>query len=162
MGADERSYREEAFPETAELLRTHMLRPEPTVRSFSELGEKVRTLRSDAMDIEGALGEIPDEFLDPIMGTLMKDPVVLPSSHMVVDRAVILRHLLSDQVRALWTRTKDRGKLEQRKSKARRIEGTKIRDLQENWGLVGCLESCPFVAFMKSIRSVSRGQKAWG
>lgn len=98
VGADERSYREEAFPDTAELLRTHMLRPEPTVQAFAQLGKKVEALRSEAMDVEGALGEIPDEFLDPIMGTLMKDPVLLPSSQTVVDRSVILRHLLSDQV----------------------------------------------------------------
>lgn len=36
----------------------------------------------------------PDEFLDAIMGTLMKDPVTLPSSGQVVDRATIARHIL--------------------------------------------------------------------
>ncbi|XLR48604.1 hypothetical protein S83_033264 [Arachis hypogaea] len=48
------------------------------------------------MDTEATLGEIPDEFLDPIQYTLMKDPVILPSSRIVVDRPVIQRHLLSD------------------------------------------------------------------
>uniref|UniRef100_A0A2K5E7Q2 Ubiquitin conjugation factor E4 n=1 Tax=Aotus nancymaae TaxID=37293 RepID=A0A2K5E7Q2_AOTNA len=38
-----------------------------------------------------------DEFLDPIMSTLMCDPVVLPSSRVTVDRSTIARHLLSDQ-----------------------------------------------------------------
>lgn len=46
---------------------------------------------------EEALGDIPDEFLDPIMGTLMTDPVLLPSSRVIVDRSTIARHLLSDQ-----------------------------------------------------------------
>ncbi len=41
------------------------------------------------------LGEIPDEFMDPILSTLMRDPVMLPSGTSV-DRPTILRHLLSD------------------------------------------------------------------
>lgn len=44
-----------------------------------------------------ALADAPDEFLDPIMSTLMTDPVVLPSSKVTVDRTTIARHLLSDQ-----------------------------------------------------------------
>lgn len=35
--------------------------------------------------------------------TLMKDPVILPSSRVVVDRPVIQRHLLSDAVRKTST-----------------------------------------------------------
>lgn len=35
-----------------------------------------------------------DEFLDPIMSTLMVDPVLLPSSRVTVDRSTIARHLL--------------------------------------------------------------------
>lgn len=44
-----------------------------------------------------ALADAPDEFLDPIMSTLMTDPVILPSSKVTVDRTTIARHLLSDQ-----------------------------------------------------------------
>ena len=40
--------------------------------------------------------DIPDDFMDPIMCTLMKDPVILPTSNTTMDRAAILRHLLSD------------------------------------------------------------------
>jgi ubiquitin conjugation factor E4 A len=47
---------------------------------------------------EELYSDAPEEFLDPIMGTLMKDPVILPSSKNVVDRAVIARHIL----RYLW------------------------------------------------------------
>lgn len=45
---------------------------------------------------EDILGDIPDEFLDPVMATLMRDPVTLPTSGQVMDRANIVRHLLSD------------------------------------------------------------------
>ena len=42
------------------------------------------------------LGEIPEEFLDPLMFTLMEDPVILPSSKISIDRSTIKAHLLSD------------------------------------------------------------------
>jgi hypothetical protein len=42
---------------------------------------------------EEQLTDVPDDFLDPIMGTLMTDPVLLPSGN-IVDRATIARHIL--------------------------------------------------------------------
>ena len=44
----------------------------------------------------GDWDDVPDEFLDPIMSTIMKDPVTLPPSGQVCDRAIITRHLLSE------------------------------------------------------------------
>ena len=41
--------------------------------------------------------EALEEFLDPIMATLMVEPVLLPSSGKVVDRNTISKHLLIDQ-----------------------------------------------------------------
>jgi len=43
---------------------------------------------------EADLGEIPDEFIDPILSLLMTDPIKLPSG-ITVDRQTITRHLLS-------------------------------------------------------------------
>lgn len=40
-----------------------------------------------------AMVDAPEEFLDEIMGTLMKDPVLLPSGN-ILDRATIARHIL--------------------------------------------------------------------
>ncbi|CDJ59676.1 hypothetical protein EMWEY_00058570 [Eimeria maxima] len=42
------------------------------------------------------LDDVPPEFLDPIMADLMVDPVMLPSSKVVVDRRNIERHLMSE------------------------------------------------------------------
>jgi ubiquitin conjugation factor E4 B len=39
--------------------------------------------------------QIPDEFLDPLLCTLMTDPVKLPSGN-IVDRSMIMQHLLND------------------------------------------------------------------
>ena len=45
------------------------------------------------------LDDVPDEFLDPVMGTLMSDPVILPTSGNIMDRGNIMRHLLNTQER---------------------------------------------------------------
>ena len=39
--------------------------------------------------------EIPDELLDPIMGTLIENPVLLPNTHTFIGYDVITRHLLT-------------------------------------------------------------------
>jgi Kip1 ubiquitination-promoting complex protein 1 len=60
---------------------------------------RVRATREDVdrlRDVEDARS-IPDEFVDPIMQTVMSDPVTLPGSGQVVDRATIRRHLLGDR-----------------------------------------------------------------
>lgn len=62
-----------------------------------EFAEKVERLDKLARLDQEALSDPPDEFLDPIMSTLMMDPVILPSSKVTVDRTTIARHLLSDQ-----------------------------------------------------------------
>ncbi|XP_023710863.1 ubiquitin conjugation factor E4 A isoform X2 [Cryptotermes secundus] len=58
---------------------------------------KVAQMASQQQTDDEILAEAPEEFLDPIMSTLMRDPVILPSSHTTVDRSTIARHLLSDQ-----------------------------------------------------------------
>lgn len=35
-------------------------------------------------------------FKDPLLATVMKDPVMLPSSRTIIDRSTIKSHLLSD------------------------------------------------------------------
>lgn len=61
------------------------------------MAEKVDRLDKRQRADQEALSDPPDEFLDPIMSTLMMDPVILPSSKVTVDRTTIARHLLSDQ-----------------------------------------------------------------
>uniref|UniRef100_A0A6M2F2J5 RING-type E3 ubiquitin transferase n=1 Tax=Populus davidiana TaxID=266767 RepID=A0A6M2F2J5_9ROSI len=92
---DGRSYNEQLFTAAADVLR-RIGEDGRVVQEFIELGTKTKVAASEAMDAEATLGEVPEEFLDPIQCTLMKDPVILPSSKTTVDRPVILRHLLSD------------------------------------------------------------------
>ncbi|KAH9556760.1 hypothetical protein CY35_07G047100 [Sphagnum magellanicum] len=97
ISSDGRSYREELFSEAAGVLRQIGGLPEKTIQEFELLGVKAKAAATEAKDTEALLGEIPEEFLDPIQYTLMKDPVILPSSKTTVDLSTIQRHLLSDQ-----------------------------------------------------------------
>lgn len=92
---DGRSYSDQIFSAAAGVLR-RIGEDMRIIQEFVDLGAKAKIASSEAMDAEAALGDIPDEFLDPIQYTLMKDPVILPSSRITVDRPVIQRHLLSD------------------------------------------------------------------
>ncbi|CAH2229401.1 jg14860 [Pararge aegeria aegeria] len=67
------------------------------ITSLQEVAARVGTLAVQRQRDEEILANAPEEFLDPIMSTLMMDPVILPSSRTTVDRITIARHLLSDQ-----------------------------------------------------------------
>lgn len=67
------------------------------IGEMREVAEKVDRLEKRQRADQEALTDPPDDFLDPIMSTLMMDPVILPSSKVTVDRTTIARHLLSDQ-----------------------------------------------------------------
>lgn len=95
ISRDGRSYNEQLFSAAADVLM-RIGEDGRIIQEFVELGAKAKAAAVEAMDAENALGDIPDEFLDPIQYTLMKDPVILPSSRVILDRPVILRHLLSD------------------------------------------------------------------
>lgn len=64
--------------------------------AWRSLGEKFKKAKELDDQAEEDLGEIPDEFLDPLMYSLMIDPVILPTSKTTIDRATIRSHLLSD------------------------------------------------------------------
>tara|TARA_B100000700_G_C14430341_1_gene572301 strand:- start:89 stop:580 length:492 start_codon:yes stop_codon:yes gene_type:complete len=49
--------------------------------------------------------EIPEKFLDPILQTLISDPVVLPEINIIADKNVISKHLLTSDKNP-FTRTK--------------------------------------------------------
>ncbi|XP_048478507.1 ubiquitin conjugation factor E4 A [Plutella xylostella] len=67
------------------------------IGSLQDVATRVASIAEQRQRDEEILANAPDEFLDPIMSTLMRDPVLLPSSRTTVDRTTIARHLLSDQ-----------------------------------------------------------------
>lgn len=67
------------------------------IGELQEVAHKVHLKAIEQQANEEVIAEAPDHFMDPIMSTLMLDPVILPSSRQTVDRSTIARHLLSDQ-----------------------------------------------------------------
>ncbi|GFS09230.1 ubiquitin conjugation factor E4 A [Elysia marginata] len=93
---DQRSYTPELFSQACQVMEKIGESPQ-TILDFMALDDKIKELKTTKLSEEQALSDAPEEFLDPIMGTLMTDPVMLPSSKNIVDRNVIARHILSDQ-----------------------------------------------------------------
>ncbi|XP_018421672.1 PREDICTED: ubiquitin conjugation factor E4 A [Nanorana parkeri] len=93
---DGRSYSPMLFVQTIRVLKK-INKPGNMIVGFTNLAEKIKSLADRQQREEETFADAPDEFLDPIMSTVMSDPVILPSSRVTVDRSTIARHLLSDQ-----------------------------------------------------------------
>jgi len=91
---DERSYRKELFEAAISRLTSRLILNKVEIDKFRGIAEEVEKLvklkNLEDLDFEDA----PDEFKDPLMDTLMKDPVNLPSG-IVMERSIIERHLLN-------------------------------------------------------------------
>lgn len=64
------------------------------IGDLKSVADKVSVMASRQEMEEEILADVPDEFLDPIMSTLMTDPVLLPSSRTIVDRTTIARYVI--------------------------------------------------------------------
>ncbi|ELK31953.1 Ubiquitin conjugation factor E4 A [Myotis davidii] len=93
---DGRSYSPTLLAQTIRVLKK-INKPGDMIVAFTNLAERIKSLADLQQQEEETYADACDEFLDPIMSTLMSDPVVLPSSRVTVDRSTIARHLLSDQ-----------------------------------------------------------------
>jgi ubiquitin conjugation factor E4 A len=92
ISQDGRSYRPDLFDEALKILRRY-----EDVTDLEILAERVKEEADGAVQSDNLSVKAPEDFLDPIMSTLMKEPVILPSSGKVVDRSTIAKHLLSDE-----------------------------------------------------------------
>lgn len=96
VARDGRSFKIEIFNRAREIMSKRALMSQDDLNKLQDFANRAQRVKeSDEMD-EEELGDIPDEFLDPLMFTLMKEPVILPSSKVTVDLATIKAHLLSD------------------------------------------------------------------
>ena len=94
LAADERSFRFELFEEAAVRLERASIKSPSQISHWREVANKAQRIVLQNMKRELDYSDAPDEFRDPLMDTLMEDPVLLPSGK-IMDRAVILRHLLN-------------------------------------------------------------------
>ncbi|KAJ1025115.1 hypothetical protein NDA16_002621 [Ustilago loliicola] len=96
IARDGRSYSKPVFEKAGGIAAKYMLKSPPELDAWAGMISQVEEKRQMEQDEEEDLGEVPDEYLDPLMATVMKDPVLLPRSKTVVDRSTIKAHLLSD------------------------------------------------------------------
>ncbi|KAK9316989.1 ubiquitin elongating factor core-domain-containing protein [Lipomyces starkeyi] len=96
VARDGRSYRREIFVRASSILGKYSFKSSKDIDALTKFADTVEQTKLAEEQGEEELGEIPDEFLDPLMYTLMEDPVILPSSSVSIDRATIKSHLLSD------------------------------------------------------------------
>ena len=93
---DGRSFDPKHFQRALQIARRAMLLDEEKCTQFEAFICRAEDAFHSGQLMDEEMGEIPDEFLDPILCTLMKDPVLLPTSNVTVDRSTIVSHLLND------------------------------------------------------------------
>jgi len=95
VSSDDRSYNHEMVVKTIALLKPKY---EDISKRLNSLLSKLEEIAGQKATLEELLNPIPDEFLDPILSNLMRDPVKLPTSNITVDRSTISRILLTDNI----------------------------------------------------------------
>lgn len=96
VARDGRSYKPANFDAATRILTARSIKSAEVLQRWEKLKARFKRAKEIDDQAEEDLGEIPDEFLDPIMASLMVDPVILPTSRTTVDRSTIRSHLLSD------------------------------------------------------------------
>uniref|UniRef100_A0A8C4QCV9 Ubiquitin conjugation factor E4 B n=1 Tax=Eptatretus burgeri TaxID=7764 RepID=A0A8C4QCV9_EPTBU len=91
---DQRSYHKELFDDAAGKLQKAGIKTSIAIERFRLLAERVEESVRRIAQAEQDYSDAPEEFRDPLMDTLMMDPVRLPSGK-VMDRPIIIRHLLN-------------------------------------------------------------------
>lgn len=96
VASDERSYSKELFDLAIRRMEKASIKTPVDIRKLRELQAKVEEITIEKRQEEVDFGDIPSEFCDPLMDTLMRDPVILPSGT-IMERSIIIRHLLNSQ-----------------------------------------------------------------
>ncbi|XP_018081118.1 ubiquitin conjugation factor E4 B isoform X1 [Xenopus laevis] len=91
---DQRSYSKDLFEEVISKMKKAGIKSTIAIEKFKLLAEKVEEIVARNARAEIDYSDAPDEFRDPLMDTLMTEPVRLPSGT-IMDRSIILRHLLN-------------------------------------------------------------------
>ncbi|XP_075046360.1 ubiquitin conjugation factor E4 B isoform X2 [Mixophyes fleayi] len=91
---DQRSYSKDLFEEVISKMKKAGIKSTIAIEKFKLLAEKIEEIVARNARAEIDYSDAPDEFRDPLMDTLMSEPVRLPSGT-IMDRSIILRHLLN-------------------------------------------------------------------
>ena len=96
VARDGRSYKPQNFEAASSICKKFVLKSPEEMKKWDVLVARIAKVRAEDEAADADLGDIPEEFLDPLMYTLMEDPVLLPKSRQIIDRSTIRSHLLSD------------------------------------------------------------------
>lgn len=96
LARDERSFEKHLFEYAAEKIEKNNIRSAIEVEKFRSLIQKASEIYAMNQKNEDDYADAPDEFRDPLMDTVMSDPVILPSG-VIMERSIISRHLLNSQ-----------------------------------------------------------------
>lgn len=96
VARDGRSYKPENFESAHRVLKRYSLCSPQELIQWATLKSRFAKAKELEEQDEMDLGEMPDEFEDPLLSILMTDPVILPTSKAILDRSTIRSHLLSD------------------------------------------------------------------
>ncbi|KAB8288858.1 hypothetical protein EYC80_010761 [Monilinia laxa] len=97
VARDGRSYKPENFDSASRILARYGLKSAEDLNAWEVLKARFKTAKELDDQAEQDMGEVPEEFQDPLMADLMEDPVMLPVSKMILDRSTIKSYLLSDE-----------------------------------------------------------------
>ncbi|GMM33434.1 ubiquitin-ubiquitin ligase [Saccharomycopsis crataegensis] len=97
VARDGRSFKKELFIKAHKVLSKYGQLDSTSLDSLIEFANQAEQIKLAEEEEEEEWGDdLPEEYLDPLMYTLMVDPVILPSSKISIDRSTIKAHLLSD------------------------------------------------------------------
>lgn len=98
VATDERSYKPEYWETAKNILTRFALKSPEQLKEWEKLSDSIETKKAEVDAEDADLGDIPDEYTDPLMASLMEDPVILPRSRVTVDRASVRSMLLNDKI----------------------------------------------------------------
>jgi ubiquitin conjugation factor E4 B len=96
MANDQRSFKVSYFDRAINILGKFGLKNPSYLDRLRQLVNKVEVKVKDLQMEDEILQDFPSEFEDPLMSTLMRNPVKLPTSGITIDLSTIKSHLLSD------------------------------------------------------------------
>ncbi|KAJ1919311.1 Ubiquitin conjugation factor E4 [Mycoemilia scoparia] len=96
VAQDSRSYSKNVFGKAIGIIERRGLKSAHDINQLKKFVVLVEKAKEAAETEEATFEDAPEEFYDPILYTLMKDPVLLPTSGNIMDRATIKGYLLND------------------------------------------------------------------
>jgi ubiquitin conjugation factor E4 B len=99
IAENDRSYHPNAFTNVMQICHDLQMFPPTYAQQIDTVWSQINVYWHEVQHFQSMILSVaPDRFLDPITAMLMRDPVILPISRVIIDRTTIERHILSKSV----------------------------------------------------------------